>query len=54
MMPPRRPHRRTNSMLVANRSMQVMYKTVQWQTSKLTLEEIRQQVQEKVWEKLSR
>ena len=54
MMPPRRPHRRTNNRLIGNRAMQVMYLTVKWQAGKPTIEQIRQQVQEKAWEKLSR
>jgi hypothetical protein len=41
-------------MLVANRSMQIMYKTVQWKQEQLTIDQIRRAVQEKAWEKLTR
>ena len=54
MMPRRRPHRRTNSMLVANRSKNVMLLTTKWKPAKTTIEDIRKQVQMKVWERLSR
>lgn len=54
MMPPKRPCRRTNSMLVANRSMQIMYKTVQWKAQHKTLAEIRAEVLRKAGERLTR
>ena len=54
MMPPRRPARRTNQHLVANRAKNVMLVTVKWQQQPVTLEQIRKQVLEKVHEKLSR
>ncbi len=54
MMPVKRLTKRTNTNLIANRAMSVMFKTIQWQAKPVTLEDIRKQVQEKVRETLTR
>ncbi len=54
MIPPRRVTKRTNTNLVANRAMSVMFKAIQWKPAPITLEEIRELVQLKAWEKLVR
>ena len=54
MMPRRRPNRRTNNALIGNRARRVMLLTTKWQPKKTTIEDIRKQVQMKVWERLSR
>ena len=54
MMPRRRPARRTNSMLVANRSKNVMLLTVRWKPQNVTLDDIRKQVLDTAQEGLRR
>ena len=54
MMPKRRPCRRTNNYLVANRSKNIMLLCAQWKQPVKSLEQIRKEVLAKAGEKLTR